>query len=93
MQVAIDAYVKKAAAITPHASNTFNATHGLTCSGAGTAAVRFASDSADVTVQLEAGVVYPYSVARMNIFRQSPGMDFVWADSLGNRIVAIRSVP
>jgi hypothetical protein len=31
--------------------------------------------------------------ARMNIFRQAPGKDFVWADSAGYRIRAIRSVP
>lgn len=50
------------AAVTPHDSNLIPVTLRLTCAVTGTAAVRFVDSSADVTVTLNAGVVYHYSV-------------------------------
>lgn len=56
-----------AVAITPHASNTFESTAAITATGSGTAAVRFRYATADVTVQLEAGQVYPYQIVACRV--------------------------
>lgn len=48
--------------VTPHDSNLIPATKGLTCAVTGTAAVRFQNDSSDVTVTLNSGEVYAYTV-------------------------------
>lgn len=49
-------------AITPHATNAFTPTRGIMCTVAGNLACRFAGSSADVTLALSAGVVYPFSI-------------------------------
>lgn len=54
-------------AVTPHASTTFGATRGIVCAVAGTAAVLFADSAADVSLQLTAGIVYPYSIIAVRI--------------------------
>lgn len=51
-----------AVVITPHASNTFGRTAAITCGVEGTAVVRFAKATDDVTVYLLAGIVYPYQI-------------------------------
>lgn len=53
---------RDAAAITPHADTVISRTAAITCTGDGTAVVRFAQATADVTVQLNAGQVYPYQI-------------------------------
>lgn len=54
-------------AITPHASATFTPTRGLICSGAGTVAVRFADDAADVSLTLAASVVYDVAIIAVRV--------------------------
>jgi hypothetical protein len=51
-----------AVAITPHATTAIPRTNGITAGGTGTAAVRFAGASTDVTVTLTAGFIYPYTI-------------------------------
>lgn len=50
---------RKVASITPHATNAINPTDGLMVNVAGDVALRCVDDSADVTLTLQAGVVYP----------------------------------
>lgn len=50
------------AAVTPHDSNLIPVTKGLTCAVTGTAAVRFIDSATDVTVTINSGIVYDYSV-------------------------------
>jgi hypothetical protein len=54
-------------AITPHASNEITPTRGIVCAVDGTAAARFTESSADVSLQLTAGVVYPYSIKAIRV--------------------------
>lgn len=56
-----------AVAITPHASNTFEATSAITADAEGTAAVRFRYATADVTVRLLAGMIYPYQIIAVRV--------------------------
>lgn len=58
-----------AAAVTPSDASRLQPTKGLTCAVTGTAAVRFEGDSADVTVTINSGVFYPYTV----VFVRSTG--------------------
>lgn len=55
-------------AVTP-SDTRLQPTKGLTCAVTGTAAVRFEGDTADVTVTLNSGVFYPYTV----VFVRSSG--------------------
>jgi hypothetical protein len=50
------------AEITPHATNAVTATSGIMVNVGGNVAVRFEHDSADVTLTLVAGVVYPFRI-------------------------------
>lgn len=54
-------------AVTPHATNEITPTRGIACAAAGTAAVRFADSTADVSIQMEAGQVYGYSIRAVRI--------------------------
>jgi hypothetical protein len=54
-------------AITPHATNTFAETRGVTSVAGGTATVRFADSTADVQVQLNAGFLYPYCIVACRV--------------------------
>lgn len=49
-------------AVTPHATNPISRTAAIVCAVEGTAVVRFAQSTDDVTVTLLAGVVYPYQI-------------------------------
>ncbi|MBT1154362.1 hypothetical protein J1C56_02025 [Aminobacter anthyllidis] len=58
---------RHAVAITPHLTTIFQETRAITCTGDGTAAIRFADSAADVTVSLVAGTVYPYAITSCRI--------------------------
>jgi hypothetical protein len=59
--------IRDAADITPHATNTFAETRGITCSGAGTIAARFSGADADVSLTLNAGQMYPYGLVAIRV--------------------------
>ena len=54
-------------AITPHASNENTVTRGFMVNVAGNVAVRFVDDTADVTLTLQAGVVYPFRIKYVRV--------------------------
>lgn len=53
--------------ITPHATDANIVTRGFMVNVAGNVAVRFADDSADVTLTLLAGVVYPFRIKYVRV--------------------------
>lgn len=57
----------RCAAITPHASNEIEPTRGIMVNVAGNVACRFEDDSADVTLTLAAGVVYPFAIRAVRV--------------------------
>lgn len=56
-----------AVAITPNDTTVLATTRGITSVAGGTATVRFADATADVQVQLNAGVVYPYAITAFRL--------------------------
>ena len=57
---------EKAVAVTPHATNTFAACRGVFVGTAGDLVVRFAGDTANVTLKnVVAGVTHPWSITRV----------------------------
>jgi hypothetical protein len=57
----------RCAAITPHASNTFEPTRGIMVTAAGTVSCRFEDDSSDVTITVQAGVLYPFAIRAVRV--------------------------
>lgn len=59
---------RNAFAITPHATTALaEVPKGIHCNVAGDIACRFVDDSADVTLTLVAGAVYPYRLSHVRV--------------------------
>jgi hypothetical protein len=58
---------RDAVAITPHASNEIQETRAIMVNVDGDVAVRFAQSSADVTLTLIAGQIYPFGVIAVRV--------------------------
>lgn len=53
--------------LTPHATNSMPANKGFMVSNAGTMAIRCPKSSADVSITVLAGVIYPISIDKLRI--------------------------
>lgn len=58
---------RSAVAITPHATDVIQETRAIMVGVAGTVACRFAQDSADVTLTLNEGQIYPFGITAVRI--------------------------